>query len=133
MSNWKSFERDVAKMFGVERHSKTALGESVPDVLKKLDNNHTLVIECKNKKVVVVEKEMKDIEKHRINKGDIPILCYRKTNSKKTQVFMKLKDFKIFYKWVIRVRKSCVQSEEIVIRLDIEDFKWMFDYGERSD
>lgn len=46
---WKSFERRVARMFGVERHSKTRLGEEVPDVVAEVELSRKVVlcVECK--------------------------------------------------------------------------------------
>ena len=125
-TNWKGFERDIAKALGVERYSKNHLGESVPDVVKQLDPDNFLVVECKNKKSIVVKKEMNSIEKYRESEKDIPIICFRKTNSSITSVFIRLKDYKRLYKWV-KKRKKSLHLGSIVISLSWKDFLRMVD------
>ncbi len=130
-TNWKGFERFIANALGVERFSKTALGTKVPDVLKEL-GDHTLVIECRNRTNIVIEKSMVDAESHRMSEKDIVTLCYRKTNSKKVDVYMEMKDFKKLYKWLnklIRVEKNYLQLQNMVVRLDWNDFLWMVKLG----
>ena len=127
-TNWKGFERWIAKALGVERYSKTALGEKAPDVLKQLDVNTTLVIECRNRNNINITKEIEDAESHRVADTDIVALCYRKTNSKKVDVFLKMKDFQKFYSKlikVVRTQKTYLQTQEMVVRLDWKDFLGM--------
>ena len=132
-TNWKGFERDVGKALEVERYSKTALGEESPDIIKYI-GKYFLVIECKNRKYINVDEEMNEVEKYRRDKKDIIILCLRKTNSKKTGAYMKMKDFKKLYKWLkklMKTKKTYLQTEEIVVRLDWNDFLWMVKTGEK--
>jgi len=127
-TNWKGFERWIAKALGVERYSKTALGEKAPDVLKQLDVNTTLVIECKNRNSINIDKEMEDSEKYRVTDTDIVVLCYRKTNSKKVDVFLREKDFEKLccqLMKVVRTQKTYLQIQEMVVRLDWKDFLGM--------
>jgi len=131
-TNWKGFERDVARALEVERYSKTTLGEESPDIIKYI-GKYFLVIECKNRKYINTDEEMNEAEKYRRDKKDIIILCFRKTNSKKTDVYMKMKDFKKLYKWLkelIKAEKRYLQTEEMAVRLDWNDFLFMVKTGE---
>ena len=123
-TNWKGFERDIAKALGVERYSKFHLGESVPDVIKKLDSDNFLVIEAKNRKSIVVGKEMQKIEKYRETDKDIPVIAFRKTNSSITTIYIRLKDFRRLYRWSKR-KKNSLHLDSIVVNLNFKDFKKM--------
>ncbi len=131
-TGWKKFELDIARALGVERYSKSHLGESVPDVVKCLDPGNRLLIECKNRNNLIIEKEIKEIEKYRENESDILLICYRKTYSNKTKVLMRLKYFKKLYRW-IKNGKRDLQFENIVVSLEWSDFKGMVDYGVKNN
>jgi len=130
-TNWKGFERFIARALGVERYSKSHLGEKAPDVIKEL-GDYLLVIECRNRKNINLSKEIEDAESHRMDHRDIVALCFRKTNSKKIDVYMKIKDFEKFYQNVFRTQKSYLQSQEMVVRLNWENFLWMIKIGVKS-
>ena len=129
-TNWKGFERDIARSLGVERYSKSHLGMSVPDVIKKLKSKLRLIIECKNKKHIVIEKEMKSAKKHLKSEKDLSILCFRKTGSPKTNVFISLRDFRKIFATVDK--KNYLQMQDITLSLKWKDFLKIISLAEAS-
>ena len=131
-TNWKGFERFVARALGVERYSKGHLGESAPDVVKKF-GDYTLIIECRNRKILKLEEYMKDAKSYRKGSKDIIILCYRKTNSKMIDVFLTIKDFeKLYYQSTNICQKTYLQIQEIVLKLDWNDFLYIVKVAENA-
>jgi len=118
MSNWKGFERFVSKALGVERYSKSHLGESAPDIVKSM-GNFDVVIDCKNRKVLNVEGGILKLEAYKTNSSDIMAICYRKTGKHNIDVYMKM-----FY--LLRLLKEAkekdLQFADLVVRLDWKDF-----------
>ena len=120
-TNWKGFELVVAKALGVERYSKSYLGESAPDVIKPM-KNFNIVIDTKNRKKLNLVDEILNLEAYKTNSSDVMLLCFRKTNSKKTVVYIK-----VFYflRLLEEAIKRDLQFEDLVINLSWEDFLGM--------
>ena len=118
-TNWKGLERKVARDLGEERNSKRGLGESVPDVVKKLDDGSSIIIETKNKVSVNIEESLKQVEKY-IKKGDIPVFVFRKTGKHSLEVYIKLRYFRLLCKKM--KEKSSFFSGNMVLQLTYKDF-----------
>ena len=103
-TTWKSFERRVAKMFGVERNSKSGLGEPIPDIIAAVPpmkkTRIFLSIECKIRGSIpkFLREVMEQIEKSsKIGYSPIAIVKEKSKQDKDSYVFMRLSTFKQFF------------------------------------
>ncbi|KKN52036.1 hypothetical protein LCGC14_0616880 [marine sediment metagenome] len=117
-TNWKGLERKVAGDLGVERNSKKCQGESGPDVIKDF-GDFRVIIECKNRNSVDVDKDLSQAEEYCNQERDIPLLVFRETGKKSIDVFIKLSYFKKLYK---KVKEKGSLFAETVLQLRYEDF-----------
>lgn len=99
-STWKAFERRLAKELNTERHSKSGLGEPVPDIIArevKLREKVNLVVEAKMRKTVskFLEDGLEQLKKARSDEGAAHILVVKKKNlgDKNALVVMRWKTF----------------------------------------
>ncbi|MBA7711392.1 hypothetical protein ES703_120353 [subsurface metagenome] len=120
-TGWKRFELFVAKALGVERNSKKHLGESAPDVIKPM-GIFDIVIDCKNQKALKLVDEILNLERYKTNNSDIMAICFRKTNSKKTIVYMKTF---YFLRLMEEGIKKNLRFKDLVVSLSWEDFLGM--------
>jgi len=81
-----------------------------------------VVIDTKNRKRLDIEGGILNLEAYKTNSSDVMVLCFRKTNSKKTVVYMK-----VFYflRLLEEAIKRDLQFEDLVINLRWEDFLGM--------
>ena len=129
-TNWKGFELKVARDLGTER--VLMKGKSVSDVIKEIGDIR-LVIDCKNRISLNVVESFEKLLKYKEKKGDILVLIYRKTNSRKIEVYMLTTDL---VKLILGIGKEFVFSPFInfLVMIDYKDFlKLVRNYEKHSN
>lgn len=102
-SDWKGFERRIAKIFGGKRSLRgDDFSKSDSDIL-----HDKLIIECKYRKTIdrkEIDKQLEGYAKRVINKRKLPISVFTIPGSRRTFVRLQMKYLRpmlIFYNYIV--------------------------------